>query len=222
MYRGKPPIERFEMQFRKAGPDDCWIWLTSKDPDGYGRFKGEANGVMEKRAHRFSYRFFVGDIPPDKCVCHSCDNPPCVNPAHLFLGSNADNIRDKLAKNRHISARGVDHYKATLTEEQVREILKDPRPYTAIASDYGVRSGLISNIKNRHIWAHVDPDLPVVKGSKRGSGAGRRGKSEHITPEIVREIRSSTRSGRILAEKYGVSIMTISDIRRGKSWKHVT
>jgi hypothetical protein len=86
---------RFETHFKKA--DGCWEWGASRIRDGYGRFHAEGQHYV---AHRASYELYVGCIPADKIVLHSCDNPGCVNPAHLKLGTYADNMADKVAKGR--------------------------------------------------------------------------------------------------------------------------
>lgn len=77
--------------------DGCWKWLASKDRDGYGNFKIDGKVF---RAHRISFELFNGEIPPGKLVCHTCDTPNCVNPDHLFLGTDLDNSNDKIAKGR--------------------------------------------------------------------------------------------------------------------------
>lgn len=76
----------------------CWEWQAQRDADGYGRFMGL--GKKMGLAHRFAFSTFVAPIPPSLCVLHDCDNPPCVRPDHLKLGTHADNVRDKIAKGR--------------------------------------------------------------------------------------------------------------------------
>lgn len=94
----KSTIDRFLSGIsRPFGESGCWIWTRSKNARGYGYFY--ANNLAWK-AHRFTYACFVGEIPPGLLVCHRCDTPSCVNPAHLFLGTHADNVRDMVQKNR--------------------------------------------------------------------------------------------------------------------------
>jgi hypothetical protein len=214
MFKGLPAEERFWLQVRKS--DDCWIWIGAKDRDGYGIFKGDCNGVTYNKAHRFSYVLHNGEVGR-LSVLHRCDNPPCVNPDHLFAGTTADNMRDKIQKGRARAARGEEAGPSKLTEDDVLAILNDPRPYASIAADHGVASSTIASLKNRRAWRHLS--TPIAKGSHRG--VHRRGASNLLTEQDVREIRSSSESGAHLAGRYGVSQQTICDIRKRRSWKHV-
>ena len=107
MSRKKEPVTpRFWSKVQKAGPDDCWEWVAGKGGRGYGMFWLDGKQV---KAHRVAWMLENGPIPPGKgyhgtCVLHSCDNPPCVNPAHLFIGSNAVNQADMRAKGREVNS----------------------------------------------------------------------------------------------------------------------
>lgn len=92
-------INRFKKFFLQLGPDDCWEWTSTKDQKGYGIFSLYSDSI---RAHRASFLLFNGYLPKDKMVCHSCDNPSCVNPDHLWLGDNSLNMKDMWDKNRRI------------------------------------------------------------------------------------------------------------------------
>lgn len=88
--------------------DDCWPWIAGHDRDGYGKFAIGQGGheQIHTRAHRFAYETFIGPIPEGTVVCHSCDNPPCCNPKHLFIATPLGNNADKVAKNRHANLWG--------------------------------------------------------------------------------------------------------------------
>ena len=94
-------IKRFWAKVKKN--EKCWLWIASKREKGYGAFVWiDVHGkYVQGRAHRFSYELHIGEIPENQCVLHRCDNPPCVNPDHLFLGSRRDNNADMCKKQRH-------------------------------------------------------------------------------------------------------------------------
>jgi hypothetical protein len=152
-FRGLSAEERFAKSVAKT--DGCWLWKASKDKNGYGIFRGDLAGVMFTRAHRFSYALHTGDLLVNMQALHTCDNPSCVNPDHLFSGTIADNMRDKAQKGRSRAPVGEQNGHAILTERQVRRILKDPRPYAEIAAQYNVAASTIGSIKQRYSWKHI-------------------------------------------------------------------
>lgn len=134
--------------------DGCWEWKGYKRPGGYGEaYFGSKPNRERILAHRLAYEVMIEPPPADLVVCHKCDNPSCVNPDHLFLGTVADNTRDRDAKGRQ--ARGERNGPAKLTEAQVKAIRRDPRMNRVIAKDYGVFETTISSIKHRKTWKHV-------------------------------------------------------------------
>lgn len=142
--------ERFESFVLKS--DGCWTWKGSLDRYGYGQFKVNGHPIG---AHRFSYLLHFGDLPMHLCVCHSCDNPSCVNPSHLWLGTHADNARDRREKGRSVCLRGERSPVAKLTPEQIRDIRASSESQRALASKFNVSQSNISRIRLGNTWRHV-------------------------------------------------------------------
>ena len=151
--KGLSAKERFWKGVIKTS--ECWVWKLSKDKNGYGIFRGMIGQTKFTRAHRYSYALHTGDLLIGMQALHSCDNSNCVNPAHLFSGTNADNMRDKAQKGRARVPVGEKHGKSILTEQQARRILKDPRTYAEIAFDYNVAPSTIGSLKQRASWKHL-------------------------------------------------------------------
>ncbi len=149
----RDPIVRF-LQFAAVGePDECWEWTGHRKAGGYGSFV--LNGRSE-RAHRASFIFFHGPIPTGMYVCHRCDNPGCVNPDHLFVGTATDNMQDMLRKGR--GKIGEQHGRHKLTEAQVVEI-KEALPTVSqlsLSRKYGVSGHTIHAISRGWTWAHIN------------------------------------------------------------------
>lgn len=138
-------------------PDECWPWKGPGDKDGYGRMK-IGDGTV--RAHRVAWALGHGFDPGDALVLHRCDNPPCCNPAHLFLGTHTDNVRDMHSKDRWVDRKGSRHPLAKLTEESVAEIRHRRaagETGRALAREFGVAESRISTLvrhPERH-WSHA-------------------------------------------------------------------
>jgi len=131
---------------------DCWLWKGSLRKDGYGSvvYKGRLS-----LAHRVSFSVFYSAFNPELDVLHKCDNPACINPLHLYLGTHLDNMRDRKLRNRGNQPKGSKRVNAKLTEDKVVAIKRDTRTHKAIAFSYGVDETLISQIKRGIIWKHV-------------------------------------------------------------------
>ena len=125
----------------------CWIWKGGKDKHGYGYMSGH------RRAHRVYYERANGRIPLGLCVLHKCDNPPCVNPNHLFIGTQGDNSTDKISKGRQV--RGERVHTAKLTAKSVRKIRLATGKIADIGARFGVTDVSVSYIKSRKTWKHV-------------------------------------------------------------------
>lgn len=151
-HHGKTVAERFAI-YTKCGPN-CWEWIGQKDPDGYGRLHVDGSPAL---AHRVSYLLCYGSIPDGMDVLHKCDTPKCVNPEHLFLGTQADNVRDMHAKGRarKRGMKGAEHHQAKLTESDVRAIRRSTELGREIAARYGLSTTQVYDIRKRRSWAHV-------------------------------------------------------------------
>jgi hypothetical protein len=146
--------ERFWSHVQPAAADACWPWQGTITAHGYGQI---SDAGRSRRAHRLAYELAVGEIPEGQQVCHRCDNPPCVNPAHLFLGSAAANQHDKRAKGR--AAKGTANAGGgKLTDDDVRAIrarLAAADTLAAIARDHHVSRTLVRKIRDHQLWSHV-------------------------------------------------------------------
>ena len=154
-----PLADRFWAKVDKTG--ECWLWrgaLQGGRVGPYGLIWGGPERGKYVYAHRVAYELQHGPIPPGMDVCHDCpggDNRLCMRGSHLFLGTHEDNFIDMRAKGRH--SRGETHWRARLTEVDVRRIRERSREETrtAIAESYGVSVSLVSLIVLRKVWAHV-------------------------------------------------------------------
>jgi hypothetical protein len=159
------PEVRFWRHVEKRDQSSCWLWHGGKGGGGYGRFRlgGKRDGQIGP--HIFSYRIHKGEIPDGLFVLHECDNPACVNPAHLSLGTQKKNIsdcRDRRRLKGHFQngpdvrrRKGSAHPVSKLTEAQIPAIRADGRANKLIAAEYGVDDALIKRIKDRRAWKHV-------------------------------------------------------------------
>jgi hypothetical protein len=154
--------DRFWAKVSKGEPSDCWPWTASRNSKGYGVF---GIGPKNYKAHRVALWITTGAWPePGKVVCHRCDNPSCVNPSHLYVGTASDNVQDCMKRGRYRQPpqppaerrpRGERHCRAKLTENQVREIIGSSEPKLALAERFGVSRLTVSLIKRGLTWKSV-------------------------------------------------------------------
>ncbi len=149
MTRVRSPVDRLWARVDMGAPDECWEWRGTRSKKGYGRIQvGTLARSMVVLVHRLAWEATHGPIVDALCVLHRCDNPPCCNPAHLFLGTRADNNADKLAKGRQ--PRGETHQTAVLSDGTCREIQHlalDGWVQQDIANAYGVSQQHVSLLK---------------------------------------------------------------------------
>jgi hypothetical protein len=151
----KPLAERFWDKVNIRTDDECWLWIAHINKDGYGMLI--VDGKAE-RAHRISYKLTKGTIPLNMSVLHRCDNPGCVNPNHLFLGTQAQNIADMVFKNRQKGLKGGDHPSAKLTNNDAIEIIKLRKlgwTCRLIAQKFNISPSLVSAITCGSAWKHI-------------------------------------------------------------------
>lgn len=154
--RGRSVRERFEEKFVKGA--GCWEWLGSK-VSGYGQLMVNNRPL---RAHRLAYEYAHGPIPKGMFICHTCDNPSCVNPAHLFAGTHVENMADCVKKGRAKSpnkgTRGEKNPESKLTAEEVSEIRRlaaVPRSNARVGRQFGITGTHVARICKRESWSHV-------------------------------------------------------------------
>lgn len=145
-------IERFQRLSTPVTESGCWIWLGAVNKDGYGKIKVKGKHLT---SHRLSWELHNGEIPNGAHVLHRCDVTGCVNPAHLFLGSNQDNVDDRETKGRSYVL--PIHRETKLTEDQVLEIrrLKGIETNNSLGKRFGVHHSHISRLQNYKFWKHV-------------------------------------------------------------------
>lgn len=144
-----PPQENF---LQKTEPDPnsgCWLWTGCVHANGYGKIKSKQRTGL---AHRFAWELFRAPIPPGMIICHKCDTPLCVNPDHLYVGTDADNCRDKMARGRDRKASGTDAAHAKLDWEKVAVIRSSPLSNKRLAKMYGVDPSTVWDARRGATW----------------------------------------------------------------------
>lgn len=151
--RNIPLAERFWRKVSRPGMLECWEWQGSFLRRGYGQFS--VSHASTCHAHRMAYLLTFPEWDGKGFVCHRCDNPPCCNPAHLFVGTHQENMRDMIAKGRKIIMRGTAHGRGRLTEADILEIRQSTKTGIELAAEFGVSQSHISGIRHRRFWSHI-------------------------------------------------------------------
>jgi len=213
-HKSKPSLsERFWSKVDKSG--ECWVWTATCYRNGYGQFGPEhGKGVL---AHRFAWELIYGAIPNGLLVCHHCDNPACVRPDHLFLGTQSDNMKDCAAKGRSSLQNPAKHHRK-LTEIQVQEIrqlsMQGVSKYR-LARRYHVTETTIGQIVSGRTWTHLTDapllDVPLEDPMKAAAKV--------TIGEAIRADRARGMTLEQLARKYHIANGRIGPIARGELWK---
>lgn len=206
--------ERFFKRFQRDPVSQCWNWTGPLSPKGYGAISGAmANGenIGKMLAHRVSWLLHFGPIPEGESyhgtvIMHKCDNPACVNPAHLRLGTQAENVRDMLDKGRKVvgewqKRKGVEHFRSAFKNQADIDLICATEGRTKeLAEQFGVTVSTIKRIRQKNGAGHPEAD---------------KFRSKSLTQEAIDHIRSTPPGTRGLGKLYGVGKTTIANIRKG-------
>lgn len=211
--------KRLWSKVKISSDNECWEWQGTKTTAGYGviRINYKLN-----YAHRLAWEIEnKSEIPEKGTICHHCDNPACCNPKHLFLGTQADNVRDAAKKGR--MPKGENHFRSFISGDDVRQIrhlgLTDMSK-REIGEKFGMSRQAVTDILYKRTWAHIDPEWEPPKSKSRGVTHPQ----AKLTEDNVRQVRKLSKEGksqRAIAKTFDVSRGTIEPIIKGETWKHV-
>lgn len=213
------PEERLKVIFNKINypdnEDECWIWTSYKNKDGYGMTSFE--GKIHRLVHRIIFECYNGPIPDKMLVLHTCDNPPCCNPNHLFLGTVSDNVKDRVNKQR--SASGERNNKATMTDQEIYQILTNINngKYKSIAQicqECHISRRIIENILRGENWLHIskDFDLKYLRSKIINPNCISNKLTEQQIEKIKYDVLKLGKSQNSTAKKYNIGISTVFNI----------
>lgn len=213
--------DRFAQQY-EVRPSGCWHWTGAFDGRGYGRLRNGSNSSGKRAsAHRVSLVLATGEVPDNMLVCHHCDNPSCVNPDHLYIGTSLQNNRDRVMRGRSNTAFGVRVGSSKLTPKMVQEIIRiynlPGESQYSVAACFGISQAIVSRIVSGKIWAKSGNS--GTKAKSRGR-KGEQASASKITQAIADAIklRKGSASQIAIAEEFGVSQQLVSLIFSGKVW----
>jgi hypothetical protein len=218
---------RFEDHVPLFGPDECWPWIGTRDKDGYGRFKHRGKNY---RASRVAWEREHGNIPEGLLVCHTCDNPPCVNPAHLFLGTPQENMDDKCTKSRQ--AKG-DSHSSKLRTVALRADAHPARmhpEYLSRGPEHSAKMKVAASRGEKHsaimvrVAARGDANASRKHIEKRPRGENHA--LSILTVEQVKQIRALRALGATYKEiisRLGIQVTknAVAAVSTRKTWRHV-
>jgi len=213
---------RFRLRFTEGDKDSCWNWEKGVTAGGYGQM---AYHNKKYSAHRLAWTLHHGkDIPDGKVIRHTCDNPRCVNPHHLLIGTQSDNVKDMIERGRLVvrsRPKGEENPNSIVKEIHVKDIYEMNGSHIEIATKFNYPVGAIRSIRSGRTWRYITKELNPGERAKPGAKGELNGKAT-VDNEMVSEIYQSKFSNTELSKKYLCSLTAIQKIKTGKTWRHVT